>query len=284
MDRKELLKHLVVIPEPVQNIVKKVLWGQNADLPKQNHASEIGSQAKPRKQSDSELELLLKLFREYPELKTGEKDILQINKGELLEQARKVYRSNEKKLNQMQAEDNFINSLHNNMTQGSGMLGIMNNLLNASWNGEAVRWETYCSYARKQMEELGRLEQQAKAQNDGSLPNNMHVKELTEGIRKQMVSLRRRPAQTGYLPVYEQLKNLSFDGTIQELSQWYEEAAGVMARGLEQLDPYLRQALEEDYPEFFVSLRDGMTASAQSDRMESSEAERKDEENGQKDL
>lgn len=240
------------------------------------------STAASRKPLDPERKLLLELFREYPRL-TAEEDLSRKSKTRLLALAREAYRRNEIELIRIQAQDEFVNSLHNNMTQDFGMLGIMGNLLNASRNGETVRWETYCSYAKRQMEELGWLEQQAKAPICGSLPDGMPVEELTERIRKQMVSLRRQPARTGYLPVYEQLKNLSFAGTEQELSRWYEKTAVVMARGLEQLDPYLRQALEEDYPEFSVSLRDGLTASAKSDSMEPSEKERKDDENGQKD-
>lgn len=232
------------------------------------------SVAPSRKPPDPERKLLLELFREFPGL-ASEEDVSRKDKNQLLALAWEAYRRNEIELIRMQVKDAFFNSLHNNMTRDSGMLGIMANLLNASRNGEAVRWETYCSYARKQMEELGWLEQQANAPVYVSLPDGMPVEELTKHIRKQVVDLRRQPAMTEYLPLYEQMKDLSFAETGQKLSQWYEKAAVVMARGLAHLEPYLRQALEEDYSEFSVSLRDGMTSSVKSDSMESSEKERK---------
>lgn len=192
---------------------------------------------------------LLMLFQEYPHL-VSNNDVSRKSPKQLRAMAEKIFLRNEEALHDRRAQDAFHSVLHRNMLRESGILGVIHTMLQAAKNRESLRWTTYCSYARRQMEELGELEfactRSVSSPADSSM---LTVQELEQKIRQQLDDLKADPVQTEYLPLYHAIKNVSLEVS-GSLETWYPKAAEQIRKGMDCLAPDLQKELRIIYPEF----------------------------------
>lgn len=207
------------------------------------------------KNKDPDALVLQKLFQDYPELLPNKKEVPQ--DGEKLRKlAERIWREMRLQVKEKKAQDAFIGQLHSNMVKTTGLLGIVNTMLQAAKNNENARWEVYRGYACQQLRELQELAQKIgkksprnskKEQAERQKAKNFSAEELTERIRRQIRLLKEPPAQTEYLPLYESIKMLPIEKPAADLSAWFCEASDIMKAGMEKLEPELRAAIREEY-------------------------------------
>jgi len=202
---------------------------------------------------DSEQQLLLELFCKYPGL-APKIDMSTKSKAQLRAIAENTFCCNEALIQKKQATDNFISHLHSNMVRDSGLLGIVNIMLQAAKNNEAIRWEAYCGHARQQIQELLLLEQaQSNERVTSEKASGFPTKQLVDRIQDQIIQLQSDPLRTEYFPLYRSLKQIPLEKIPADLSAWYQQVSFIMQGGMAGLPLELRDALLEDYPSFRFS-------------------------------
>ena len=211
-----------------------------------------------RQLPDEEKQTLIYLFKKYPELIKNNKNLMHTDKQQLRQMAEKIFAQNHAQIRKKQAEYDFHRSLHSNMLRETGMLEVMATMLEAARKQETVKWQIFCGYAQQQMTSLLELENAAKCSIQASdKSSKMPIPKLVDEIEQQMLFLRQPLQKSEYLPLYESMKQITFNKECNvSLAEWFEEASILVRQGLAALEPRLRAAILKKYPTLHFSLAD----------------------------
>ena len=155
------------------------------------------------------------------------------------------WRAQQKRLQLRREKEAFAEVLHGSMIRETGILALLEQLLEAARLGDQSRWELYRGYLLEQVQALDARKAQLQdtiRQSSASMP--VTEEELVSALELQLQRLSKPAITTEYealLIMVRQIRKLSWSG------HWYAEVSCLLQQELQKLEPELQQALLERF-------------------------------------
>lgn len=199
---------------------------------------------------DTERIDLLRFFLQHPDQAKlcGQTNLQNKEKQLLLESARDCYRHNWTLLKQREDKREWIEMLERDMNRETGLLGILNRMMDESQRKDTVSWNTLRERALRKLTELEEPRTQPLCPEE-AIPQT--VEKLVQALEKQLLQLQETQLPSDFALLLPHLRQILLPEKLGEGNFWCRRTAVILERAMREIPEELQQALQEDYPHLF---------------------------------